>query len=374
MCLDPIIMRDGTEVACRKCDRCRRNRINDWVGRCIAESRYATDTHSVTLTYGRDDQDNPDHLHAALLIYSDMQNFFKRLRKAGYRFKYLVAGEYGGERRRAHWHLIIFWLGAVPHVEMRQNFHFEFWEHGHTFWEPMTDRSVWYVCKYIQKEQADDEAESMLRMSKKPPLGHEYFQKWARQHVAEGLAPQSLHYTFSDIRHKDGSLRQFFMRGVTADNFLREYCREFVRQKGHLKMPHSDLVAEWIDDRYAEKYEMENWARRSEHGSSFIETFKKQKLLAYCEAAGEAVVHYERGYHPCVEPFARCQSGNVIHYDQAYRSPDPVAEFLSAIDPKNHGTGRHANHVVQRPASTASCDGDDAEFRKAVNDAFPSVP
>jgi len=42
------------------------------------------------------------------LIKSDLQKFFKRLRKAGFKFRYVASGEYGENTRRPHFHIALF--------------------------------------------------------------------------------------------------------------------------------------------------------------------------------------------------------------------------------------------------------------------------
>jgi len=44
---------------------------------------------------------------ALRLDYSHVELFLKRLRKAGYQFKKVSAGEYGGDYGRAHWHILL---------------------------------------------------------------------------------------------------------------------------------------------------------------------------------------------------------------------------------------------------------------------------
>jgi hypothetical protein len=330
MCQNPILLPSGDVIACRKCDRCRRNRINDWVGRCIAESRYATATHSVTLTYGPDENGNEDHVHSALLIYRDMQNYFKKLRFDGYKFKYLVAGEYGSKKRRAHWHLIIFWDGPHPEIEFNKNYDHKYWSWGFTHWQQMTPESVWYVCKYIQKETEKDD-EAMLRMSKKPPLGHEWFQQWAQQHVLMGVSPKTLHYSFDGVTHKDGQRREYYMQGVTADNFLKAYCLEFVRQKGHLKIPYSELVDEWIDNKYAKYYDLDKWIKEQNYGKQVVEAIKKNQLFVLAKAHG-GVSEYHPGIHPDLQPLVVCTDNHVIEYGEP--TDDRIQEFIRVISAK----------------------------------------
>lgn len=333
MCENPFINHEGKTIWCRKCRRCLQNRVNDWVGRCVAESRYATSTDSVTLTYGHDENGNADHINSAVLIYRDVQAYFKRLRKDGYKFKYLVAGEYGSKKRRAHWHMIIFWDGKRPEVEYYKNFNdHHYWTaygfNGHTFWEPMTPMSVWYVCKYIQKEQGEDEGEAMLRMSKKPPIGHEYFQQWARDHVEQGLPPRSFHYSFHDVKHKDGKTKEFYMHGVTADNFLKEYCRYFVEKNNSLRFPQSEFLEEWIDGKYAKYYETDKFMREGKYGKTVIEALKKQELELRAKAHGGIKI-YSEGVHPWLEPVALCHDGTSIQYGDP--SNNQIETFLRII-------------------------------------------
>lgn len=57
----------------------------------------------LNLTY--DDEHLPKH---GQLVKRDLQLFFKRLRKAGYKFRYVASGEYGDETRRPHFHIALF--------------------------------------------------------------------------------------------------------------------------------------------------------------------------------------------------------------------------------------------------------------------------
>ena len=127
MCLNPILLPNGQEVACHQCWQCVRRRIDDWQGRCIAESLTSRAAHVVTLTYGRDRRYGAaDHLQAAVLTYSDVQRFLKHLRGYGDRaakkhpVRYFCCGEYGHMKGRAHWHCLLFWQGEVPDIELDQ--------------------------------------------------------------------------------------------------------------------------------------------------------------------------------------------------------------------------------------------------------------
>lgn len=319
MCKNPVI-HDGVPIWCRKCDECRDARINDWVGRCLAEDRYCTHSHSVTLTYGRDDAGNADHIRAALLIYSDVQKMFKQVRKAGYKFKYLVAGEYGTRKRRAHWHVLFFWYGSVPEVVLEQNWQWPYWKHGHSQWKDMHFGSARYVAKYVQKEQGDGEAEAMIRMSKKPPIGHEWFQWWAREHVEQGLVPRSYHYSFEGVNLKDGRRRQFYMRGVTAENFMKAYCRAFVEKHGHIRFPQGEFLEEWLDKKYRAYYETETWLREKQNGK-ITEVYKRSVLEDEAEKHG-GIRFYLPEAGRSRPALALCRDNTILEYGR------PDASFI----------------------------------------------
>lgn len=335
MCKEPTYDHEGNMIWCRNCDICKQNRINDWIGRCIAESRYATRTDSVTLTYGPDENGNEDHLHSALLIYSDVQNYFKRLRKDGYKFKYLVAGEYGGKKRRSHWHMIICWYGKSPKVEYFNETYrgHEYWTghgpNGHTFWEPMTPSSVWYVCKYIQKQQKDD-PNAILRMSKKPPIGHEYFQWWAKEHVRQGITPKSLHYSFDGVTKKNGERRQYYMHGVTAENFMKTYCIEYYKKYDEEPYGRSKLIDEFIDKQNEKYYDLENFIKEKFDGKPFTKQLKKDVLYETAKAHG-GIKTYNPGFVG-IEPFATCNDGTFIQY--GLQQEDPFKLFQQIISVK----------------------------------------
>jgi hypothetical protein len=57
----------------------------------------------LNLTYN--DDWLPEH---GQLYKDDLQRFFKRLRKSGYKFRYVASGEYGDKTKRPHFHIALF--------------------------------------------------------------------------------------------------------------------------------------------------------------------------------------------------------------------------------------------------------------------------
>lgn len=247
MCVNPRRLPDGVEVACHECWQCRENRINDWVGRNIAESKTAKASHAVTLTYGRSRAGDADHLRAAILTYSDVQKYLKLLRRHGFPVRYFITGEFGGLKGRAHWHLMLYWQDAVPDHVLDQRFDEPHWPHGISFWTKPEVAAIRYNCKYVQKDMGSDERQGHLAMSKKPPLGAEYFDGLALRYAQQGLAPQTPFYTFPEAKKSDGSLVQFHLADRSLELFLDGYVRHWRALHGARHMPPSELVDNHTD-------------------------------------------------------------------------------------------------------------------------------
>lgn len=217
MCLSPNRLKNNTLVACRGCDLCRKNRIQDLVGRCVAEQIASDGSFAVTLTYA---QDAPN---SVVLCYKDVQDFLKRLRKAGYKVRYLCAGEYGTAKGRAHWHIALFFKGAVPEIQMDRRIQWEFWPHGFSYFQNPDANGFHYVLKYALKDQSSEGSSRQLTMSKKPPLGHEFFMRRADDLVERRLPIHSPEYSFDWVRNSEGKPRRYWLQGRMRELFFDRY-------------------------------------------------------------------------------------------------------------------------------------------------------
>jgi len=168
---------------CRKCDECIAARKRMWIGRLLAEQQTCLETWFCTFTYRGGDENT----HAQVLRYSDLQKTFKRLRRAGHKFKYIAVGEYGGKLGRAHFHAIIYWQTPPPHVTMDERIDHPLWPHG--FMQAEYPRSqqgaATYIMDYLNKSAKGD---AILKYSKNPALGEQYLIGYATKHADEGLA------------------------------------------------------------------------------------------------------------------------------------------------------------------------------------------
>lgn len=259
MCISPTNLPEIGPVACRFCWQCENNRVNDLVGRCIAEQRVSAKTLAITLTY-RGDVPN-----SAFLVYKDVQDFLKRLRKKYGKVRYICAGEYGSKKGRAHWHIILFFKDKAPSQAWSPDgrrpwdyilprwirdpwarIRWKPWPHGISYVQEPDYGGFRYLLKYALKDQRQEVSTRNLTMSKKPPLGAEWVEQLAERYVAQDLAPQDLFYSFGDQFDSKGRRRRFMLQGKTRQNFLDHFVKTYeeVYQRPY---PFSELLEEYED-------------------------------------------------------------------------------------------------------------------------------
>lgn len=194
---------------CRNCSRCKANRLTDLAGRAYAEALSSKSFVALTLTYA-----NSEGASSQVLFYRDVQKFFKRLRSAGHHIRYIIAGEYGSKRGRAHWHCILYFRGSPPDLPPADTEcqSWSFWPHGFTYVQRPTYRGLLYVLKYAAKDDGSERTTRAIAMSKKPPLGAFYWRELAVARIDAGL-PFSFVYTLPEARYKNGRAVQFWLSG-----------------------------------------------------------------------------------------------------------------------------------------------------------------
>ena len=146
--LDEYIQRKEVMlIPCGQCAECRAQYARNWANRLLLELQYHDSAYFVTLTY--DDAHVPrseskDGFPHLTLDKRDCQLFFKRLRKAfpDDNIRYFLAGEYGDQTHRPHYHAIVFGLHLddlvlVGRNEFNQPYFdssslFNVWQKGYT--------------------------------------------------------------------------------------------------------------------------------------------------------------------------------------------------------------------------------------------------
>lgn len=262
-CLNPrSLLVNGlvTRVVCQKCSECRKGKVRDIVGRVLAEKRYAVGSHFITLTYGVDRRiDGAVNVKGAdVLTYSHFRTFLKRLRDGGYPMRYLVAGEYGAAKGRAHFHALLFWTKRVPDIPLHKRgrdgikraWDDPWWQPiggGHTQWEEVTGKSARYVAGYTLKPTFQG-AQSVVRRSTRPLLGAKYFDHWAKLHVDQGLAIKDRYYTVPDSTDpKTGKLWRYYMNDATLRYVVESFRWQWEARFPGRHMPPSDFLERQFD-------------------------------------------------------------------------------------------------------------------------------
>lgn len=264
MCKEPAELANGETVRCQKCEDCQKANIKIWVGKCMAEARTSAHTLCVTLTYGQDQRYRNveiDHPNAHVLTYSDVQDYLKRLRlytKGIVRF--MATGEYGDEKGRAHWHLILFFSdGLPPNIRLDERYVHDagvndrgqvrtLWPHGYSFWQEAVWQKIHYAVSYIEKDVAKGQTREH-RFSKHPPLGYRWFRRLALRYVDQGLSPQDYIYSFPENRGPDGMPFRFQMSPASAYYFGESFMDAWERVHGASNWPQSAFIDECFEER-----------------------------------------------------------------------------------------------------------------------------
>lgn len=249
MCSDPITKLDeetGEEVtfACRRCDECIATRRHNWVARAMAEKAMHKHALCVALTYDETTQENRDA--AKMFAYCDVRGFLARIRsdlrrkfgRGNYNLRFLCAGEQGSRDGRCHWHLILYSdrdllqcgtiskfgrpvtdpadIFSVGKNKLRR--HWTMWGRGFVTFQKPDQGGMHYVLSYCLKDQFTGEksqgtmreaksenfATGLFRMSKRPPIGHEWL---VRKMVALSERGQVLPNTHLRVPGFDGYWR-----------------------------------------------------------------------------------------------------------------------------------------------------------------------
>lgn len=194
--MSPFTLKDtntGVQVPCGKCPNCRSNRASAWSFRLMQEEKVSFSSYFITLTY------NTDHVPILKtsgymsLNKSDLQKFFKRLRKLStIPIRYYAVGEYGGKTFRPHYHIILF--NSNP-CDVARAWSLDNKSLGDVHYGSVTEASVGYTLKYITKRpripvhQNDDREREFSLMSK--GLGKNYLSKeMINYHLGLGYVDQ----------------------------------------------------------------------------------------------------------------------------------------------------------------------------------------
>lgn len=281
MCINPSFIWSAlgskfekVPVSCKSCWSCKENRVSDYVGRALCEGAVSSDVCTLSLTYApRDD------LADRVITPRHFQLFIKLLRRAGHKVRYLVAGEYGELKGRAHFHALLFFThiqpladGVAPpafnapapfcrQIPHKKMVHLREWPHGHVKadWS-RSEASARYVCKYLLSDSVEN---YWFSLSKKPALGAEWFAQKAATARNFGVLPSSFEYSPpAGVDGKkylmSGATRRDYLNAISTDEARRGSMSEWVgktfdklRRADYLESADADFRALSVDDQHA---------------------------------------------------------------------------------------------------------------------------
>lgn len=200
-CLTPMFM----AVPCRRCDLCLDKKKSQWTYRVMCETQFAEwPPYFVTLTYDNANLPRTEEGRPTL-CKKDYQDFLKRLRihllRNGQYFglteeqlnnlniRYVCCGEYGKQRNRPHYHLIIFGLPPMINIGFMNAYIRARWQKGIVRVLPVTQGCTGYVTKYMCKPSNYrlhcTQEPLFFEASRRPGIGSkwlDYFREWLLNH------------------------------------------------------------------------------------------------------------------------------------------------------------------------------------------------
>lgn len=264
-------------IPCGQCIGCRIRQREDWTTRIELEARdYPKDeVWFITLTY--DDEHVPGMIvktgeilrkvqytwkpgekrpdSVQILLYEDIQKFLKRLRKA-YRGKlrYFVAGEYGEQTARPHYHMILYGWEPTDLENLYKIHHNGYytskwlanlWGMGQVQIAQAVPETYRYVAGYVTKKMYEidgkkanayyelGQTKPFACMSLKPGLGDHYYQ----EHKAEIWRQGYIQCT----NGKRAQIPRYYEKQMEAENPQRLWRIKQNRQKNAMEQKRLQL-------------------------------------------------------------------------------------------------------------------------------------
>lgn len=220
--LDAGKLTESIGVPCGKCPNCKKRRINQWAFRMFEEGKRSKTMYFVTLTYApRFLPHTPNGL--ATLRRADLVAYWKNLRtyqkkRSTDKIRYFVAGEYGSNFGRPHYHAIVFNANPTDLVAAWQG-------RGDVDLSEPGMGALKYVIKYIDKSgripmfAKDDRLPEFHNMSKGLGRGYLTGEKVAF-HKAD---PATRNFVMDYDGHKIAMPKYYFDNIFDDDDKLKIY-------------------------------------------------------------------------------------------------------------------------------------------------------
>jgi len=191
-------------LPCGQCVGCRLERSRQWAMRCMHEAQLHENNCFITLTYNEE-----NYPKNGSLAKEDFQKFLKRFRRAiaPAKIRYYMAGEYGTNFGRPHFHACIFGYDfydkklfkrtSADSLLYRSEELEKLWPYGYSTIGDVTFESAAYVARYIMQKQTGKDVNKdhytycdlqtgelikmqpeYNKMSLKPGIGADWYKKF----------------------------------------------------------------------------------------------------------------------------------------------------------------------------------------------------
>lgn len=176
------------QLPCGKCIKCRLEYARQWAVRCVHEAKMHERNSFITLTY------SDEHLTSDKLQYRDWQLFAKKLRKTqNDPIGIFVTGEYGDQRKRPHWHALLFGWHPSDRIPKYQNHRGDqvwsseqlakLWGKGIAELGSITFESAGYTARYAAKKlvhgnDPEKDFDPISRKSSKYAIGRRFLEAY----------------------------------------------------------------------------------------------------------------------------------------------------------------------------------------------------
>lgn len=267
-------------IPCGQCIGCRIRQREDWTTRIELEARDypKEEVWFITLTY--DDDHVPGMItktgeimrkvqytwkpgekrpsSVQVLLYEDIQKFLKRLRKA-YRGKlrYFVAGEYGEQTARPHYHMILYGWKPTDLENLYKIHHngyytskwlADLWGMGQIQIAQAVPETYRYVAGYVTKKMYEidgkkanayyelGQTKPFACMSLKPGLGDHYYQEHKEEIWQQGY--------IQCTNGKQAQIPRYYEKQMEAENPQRLWRIKQNRQKNAIEQKRLQLESQ----------------------------------------------------------------------------------------------------------------------------------
>lgn len=264
-------------IPCGQCIGCRIRQREDWTTRIELEARDypKEEVWFITLTYDDDHVPGmivktgeimrkvqytwkPGEKHPSsvqILLYEDIQKFLKRLRK-DYRGKlrYFVAGEYGEQTARPHYHMILYGWRPTDLKNLYKIHHngyytskwlSDLWGMGQIQIAQAVPETYRYVAGYVTKKMYEidgkkanayyelGQTKPFACMSLKPGLGDHYYQEHKKEIWRQGY--------IQCTNGKQAQIPRYYEKQMEAENPERLWKIKQNRQKNAMEQKRLQL-------------------------------------------------------------------------------------------------------------------------------------